>query len=328
MITEGILTSWYSDNASRSFPLAESATAGIDDSGKKLPDCVLVGLELSIPSTMTAIVEPSTVPGIISEYHPFLSEVLISGQEIRVEVSAGTAGPVAAVTVPLASLEDFTNPLGFALSPLANDEPDVVGVGGVLVFGPVSGFLSAQGLYRFSFAEGVNTANSLLALDFIHPYPETIRSIGVDDVRLTGDVVIEAGENANISIDGDTITIGFDPGEVEGIHSVTELIDRLVEIWGQPITAINGIRPDNTGQYRLEVPDNGCVQIEQADHGLRLSNPCASPCCDKNALEIIMDNIQTLNSRYGRLYAYLTEAAGNLNTLQNDLSILKMSLKN
>ena len=64
-----------------------------------------------------------------------------------------------------------------------------------------------------------------------------------------------------------------------------------------------------------------------ADHGISIVNPCASPCCDKTVLETLMEDIQGLNARYARLNSYLTAATANVNTLQNELSILKMSMK-
>ena len=324
MITESVLRTWYGENAVRKYPISETATA-IDDNGKYLPNGLIIGMELSIPSTMTNV--PEGLPEIITNCAPFISRAVVTPTDVRIDISAGESGVVATITTQIKDIPSSYEQKGFALASVPNEDPKVNGVGGYIVFGPAENFITALGEYVFSFSGG--TSNSALALECIHIYPEILRSIRVDNHILTGDIYLEGGNGITLDIEGDdTIIIDLDTDSTEGIQSKADLITALTGIFGQPICKINGISPNDNGEFLLDVPANGCVRIEgqASGHGLTLSNPCAEPCCDKSSLENIMANIQTLNSRYGRLYSYLTETATMLNNLQNELSVLKMSL--
>lgn len=325
MITENILRTWYAENAVRKHPVHEDASA-LDDDGKYLPDGLIVGMELSVPSTMSSV--SGGLPSIVTNYHPHLGRVIITATEVRVDIEAGEAGVVATATALVRDIPDYLGSRAFPLVPVANDNTDVEGVGGFIVFGPPESFLEASGEYVFSYNSTTNSSNSSLSLECVHVYPESVRSINVGNNRLTGDIILEEGENTEISVDPvtNTITIGFPEDLVDGITDREGLIQALTDVFGEPICRINGVTPGDDGDFSLSVMENGCVRIEQQGHGLVLSNPCATPCCDKSSLEAILANIQTLNSRYGRLYSYLTETSNILNNMQNELSVLKMSL--
>lgn len=319
MITADILQSWYSENAIRRFPLSAEAT-GVDTNGKALPDSFLVGMEVMVPSTMSDITEEGFEE---PTYVPYLSKVVINNYEVSVTVAAA-GKDVAVATVSVSDIEDIHTTKGVALASLAVDDTAFEGVSGRLFFGPVSGFLDHGGTYTFS-----SPSQTGISLDCVHSYPECVRSLNINGTRVTGDVTLVGGDNIDISYDAeaDTVTISFIPDTVEGIYDVNELIDAIATRYGEPITTINNIPADEEGNFALEPVPGGCLSVEVQDHGLTLSNPCASPCCDKGVLERLMDDIQALNARYARIYSYLTEAASNVNTLQNELSILKMSMK-
>lgn len=321
MITVDLLQTWFSENAIRRFPLNSDVT-GIDDDGiRTLPDSLLVGMEVTIPSTMTTIDDTTGLEE--PSYVPYLSKVIISEYEVVITLAANGVD-VAAVTVDVSALDDQKTAQTFAFASLVTDNTDFEGVGGKVFLGPTSSFLPHSGVYTFS-----GPLQTGISLDCIHSYPECIRSLNISGTRVTGDITLAEGDNISLDYDADTntITVSYVPDEVEGISSKAELLDAIISRFGQPICTVNGVTPDAEGAFELIPAAGGCVEIEVTDHGVIISNPCASPCCDKTVLENLMSDIQGLNARYARLHSYLLEATSNVNTLQNELSILKMSMK-
>lgn len=320
MVTAELLQTWYSENAIRRFPL-DSAADGLSTSGAALPDALLVGMELSIPSTMT-VIDP---PGSLEEplYTPYISKVIISEYEVVVTVAANGID-VAQAVVDVSDIPDNKETKGFVLSSIAVEDADFDGVGGKLFFGPLSGFLPYGGIYEFAGPE-----NTGISWDCIHSYPECIRAFNIGGTRVTGDVILEEGENISIDYDEttNTITVSYVPDDIEGISDRDALIEAITDRYGVPICTINGVVPDAEGNFEFFSAPGSCMEVDVADHGISIVNPCASPCCDKTVLETLMEDIQGLNARYARLNSYLTSATANVNTLQNELSILKMSMK-
>ena len=82
----------------------------------------------------------------------------------------------------------------------------------------------------------------------------------------------------------------------------------------------------NNGNFYLTAEEGDCCTITPVTAGVTISNPCATPCCDQSILVSVVENIDALNTRASRLSSYLTAVTNNLNTLQNELSILKINL--
>jgi hypothetical protein len=157
----------YNRNESRSWPLTDNATA-IDDSGNRLPQSILVDLQLALPSTLGDV-------GYIAG--------LTVGPTFATLVVATPTGPVAALTVTKAPLPYQT----YQLTPL------VPGVAGWAVFG--SGALRAY-CGRYSTA----TQTQLLPR-CMTPYqlaPVTALGREAADAPLTGLITLEAGEDLEI----------------------------------------------------------------------------------------------------------------------------------
>ena len=329
MISEATLKSWYEDNTSRPFPLADS----VMDHNCPLPFPVLVGMTVSIPSTM---LENETT--ISSEYTLHVSSVVITTADITVTVSAGTTPVARAITTMTDLLANDGSYGGYELAPLEVVNEDLIGVAGRVFFGPAGLVQGMVGTYT------MDTDAGLIDLSCINAYPDSFRGLSINGKMLTGNVTFVEGENVTLTLNNNEITIGYVPPEIEGIASVDELIQKIVEHYGQPILSINGAVPNGNGELiiapsgstsgesgesgGLEEDADSCVSIETIDHGIVLSNPCATPCCDKETyLASIANTINELNIRAARLSSYLTSVSTNMNALQNELGILKLGIK-
>ena len=324
MISEATLKSWYEDNASRPFPLAES----VMEHECPLPFPVLVGLSLSIPSTML-----ESASAIKSDYTLHVSSVVITTTDVTVTVSAGVTGAIDVARMTTTMTDLFANDgesEGYELAPLAVDDENLIGVVGRVYLGPAGVIQTLVGAYAMDSDKG------LIDLACIHPYPDSFRGLSINGKLLTGNITFVEGENVSIAFNAsDEIVIDYTPPALEGITSVGDLVTKIVEYYGQPVLSINGAVPNVNGEITIapagesgEGAVDSCVHVETIEHGVVLSNPCATPCCDKEAyLASIATSINELNVRAARLSSYLTSVSTNLNALQNELGILKLGIK-
>lgn len=317
MVTESILRAWYEDNASRPFPLDER----VYDKAT-LPYPVLIGLSVGIPSTMMA---DGTVDG---RYTLYVSRVEITPLSVVVEVSAGDAGVVARTVAATADLDaGEMSAAGFALSPVEGVPPAVAGVTGSVYFGPAGVVRSLVGVYEMDAGAG------LVDLACVHPYPDSIRAISINGRTLTGDVTFVEGDNISLSFneEGELVVAHTPPG-LDGIHDRAGLVDAIAARFGSPVLTVNGVPPDADGNLAIipapgDGDDSSCVDIQATDHGITIANTCAEPCCDKSYLSLLASSLGELNARAARLSAYLESVASNVNSIQNELSILKLGIR-
>ena len=314
MITESILKEWRQDNASKRFPL-DAVT-----SNDTLPPSFLVGLDVGIPPGMTKD-EGGTIMYADEDYILYISEVVIGTSRVSVKLSSGAAGEVVAfVEVPTSEIEDQP---GWTLAGLPNDDDNLQGITGTVYFGHPSTFLTSAGTYTLTNETG------RIDVSCVHPYPDSFKGLMINGQLFTGDLTFVEGDGINLSFNDDNeLVIAYEPETgLEGIYSQAELIAALQNYYGAPILSINGIAPTSDGDFIIGAAEDSCVAIDGISHGLTLENSCATPCCDKSLLETIAQAIQALNERSARLAAYLESASTNLNSLQNELSVLKIGLK-
>lgn len=310
MINEQILKSWYEDNAVRKFPLLETSK---DD----IPRSFMIGMEISIPYGMT-VSEGAAVNPL---YTLHVSNIVIGTSEVAVTISAGeSGGAVAFVAVPTSQL---TTPQGWALAGVSNANPLLQGVSGTVYFGYPDTFLHGAGTYTLTPSEGE------IEPECIHPYPDSFRGLVVNGRMLTGDITLVEGDNIRLSFDeADRLVIAYEPPEVlGGLYTRADLLAALSDYYGAPVTTINGIAPNVMHDFTIDAGEESCVEITSLEHGIRIANTCANPCCDPSQLANIAEAIQVLNTRAARLASYLEATSTNLNALQNELGILKLGLK-
>ena len=171
MITENVLKEWYSENASRRFPLAQpvpqagTRPSGLDDNDKALPNALLVGMQLTVPRTMLATREAgSNLPydSMANNYRIYLSRVVIS--LTRVELTFTTVSGVdiaSAVWTPTGEIQGL--PVhGVAITPLATNDANIGSnnIFGYVFLGPDAMWKKNVGVYTFS---GPNIYNSMIS---------------------------------------------------------------------------------------------------------------------------------------------------------------------
>lgn len=279
---------WLDENSDRAYPLVDAATR-LDTGGVfTLPNDLVVDARISAPSSLDGA-------------RFFISRTSAYGSGLVLTIAVDGVGDVASVTVPLANFSDYS---AFAIAPLPG-----YNVSGTMVIGNgASAIAAGSGSYTFTLA-----ATRFLPT-VIYPGGAGVTSItfrdgfGVDS-KLTGDVVLAAGDNTAVSVSGQTITIGMTTGVV--IDDPCPCVDA----GGRDRTAVksvNGVTPDSAGN--LTVIPVGCVGIGIVNGQLQLQDNCATPCCGT-------PEIQTLTDAVNNIQAYLA-------TLANGSAALESAVRN
>lgn len=332
MINESILKEWYTENASRRFPLAtlvhegNIVPTGLDDTGQTFPNSLIVGLQMLVPRTMLATREAgSTLPydQLANNYRIYLKSVVISATRVEMLFSTVSGSDVAkAVWSPATEITGL--PVhGVAIAPLAtNDENIGVNkISGFVFLGPDSLWSMSAGVYSFT---GNNIYNSMVSESCIAADDgSSLTGLYVNGSYLTGDVTLVEGENVAFDVIGNTVTVSFAAERLDGPTNTSQLVASVAGVYGDPITEINGIKPDSGGNFTIDSKD-GTMSVSALDHGIAISSLIGEEAADKESVTDMLENIQELNVKEGRLESIISSLEYNVNALQNELGYLKM----
>lgn len=162
-----------------------------------------------------------------------------------------------------------------------------------------------------------------------------VQYISINGRLLTGNVRFKAGANVTLNvyqqtIGGEVVNIvelgaSLTAQETLQLNSDADVYNKLLEDFGIPIQTINGLYPDDDRNFDFLGAD--CTSVDTNDHGIVISNPCATPCCDEDAnVADILQNISNLNLRYAQLKAYFDAQSSIINSIQNKLLVLNAEL--
>lgn len=334
MITENVLKEWYSENASRRFPLAQpvpqtgTRPSGLDDNDKALPNALIVGMQLTVPRTMLATREAGSnliYDSMANNYRIYLSRVVIS--LTRVEMTFTTVSGVdiaSAVWTPTGEIQGL--PVhGVAITPLVTNDTNIGdnNVFGYVFLGPDAMWKQGAGIYTFT---GPNIYNSMISESVIGTdNANRVTGLVVNGTRLYGDITFVAGNNVTLTPSGNSLVVDF-AGELDdtGFTTREELMEAIVDVYGDPVVSINGMCATGDGEFTIEPGDN-CIVVSGVQHGITISATCGEPCCDQSVLADLTSNIQAINSKTARIDSFLKSTAAAINALSNELAYLKMT---
>lgn len=319
MLTKDVLKTIRSQNSGRDYPL--------DPVKSVLPFPVLIDAEISVPYSIVS--EDGK-----NQYTLFLKHIAITTSDITIIIAAHNNLNDSVIEVASAyctytqlnQAQNDTTVAGIPLSPIDNKE-GITGISGFIYLGDPDVIMANGGVWDLT----TETAkfNNLC----IHPYQEGFSGFVVDGQKITGDIILRAGEGIKIEVDNeeDNTVINISAESSIGdylIESRDELIKAITDKYGKPITTINNMPPNATGNFVFKAADKSCVEVETCDYGISISNPCATTCCDDSYLDIVVENLNTLNAKSARLTEYLTAVSTNLNSLINELAMLKLGSGN
>jgi hypothetical protein len=289
---------WLNLNAQRAYPLSEQAS-GADISGSiQLPSSFIVGLQLSVRASL----------GLDPQGFFIYSVILAStGYTVSIGYTDGTS----TVTVATASIARATHS--------ENDSYTLFGVDsfdeciGSITIGQVDDVDALPpGQYFF------NLGGGRLDPDAIRPQIRGISSItlvnGVErSNKIYGDIEIVAGTNIRLAVDKQPnvpVRIIIHAIAGEGLNQNCACDGVVAKI---PITTINGIPPDSSGNFRMS--GENCVNIAPQANGLLLTNSCASPCCGCRELDALHVQLDLLGNNIATMQNFQTRLSGEVATM-------------
>lgn len=293
-------------NLNKHYPLDDDLTPRAVD-GVLLPDSFLVDLRLIVQDT-------SEITADVNSF--YVAAVRIYGSSITVVIgynSGGTDIQVAAVSGistnidPAADVSTRT----YQLESLS----DIV-LFGSLVIGDTQDIIKYPGNHVFT------KSSAKLSPSTVYKPTNAFTGLVVDGVKLTGDVVLEAGNNVVLDVDESTNTVRISYGNPDTLvfSNATDLFNHVISVYGAPVTSINGVLPDNSGHIVLS-SGNDCTQItNSADGTITVTNQCSDPCADKAALDALYTMLGTLNLNYSKLQQVYDSIASNTSMMIARLS--------
>jgi hypothetical protein len=141
--------------------------------------------------------------------------------------------------------------------------------------------------------------------------PTTVTGIIVDDHRLTGDIIIEAGDNVAIDYDDRLNKIIIDTVQSEyTIPEDSDIMEAIVEKFGEPIISINGVTPDSKGNIKITPTD--CLSVETSLHTISFTNPCGTTCASEEFMSDTYIRLSDLNRSYSTLVSFYNSVSNTL----------------
>lgn len=293
-----VYTEFVDSNMDKRYPLIDVyAESG---SGITIPSSFLVDLKLMI-QTMDN-------PGDSSyRFNMFISEIIVYPDYVHVRISCPVDGVVTTVAesdpIPVrlnvgSSIEDRT----IRIRPTTTFP-----VNGTLVVGTCSDIAKYPGAWDISEEQGsIFPANITII-------PEGLTGLVVDGTVVSGDVILEAGDNIDISYDENTNTIKVSvivsPNEA---FDDSDLLALITEKYGPPVLSVNGVSPDVNGNITLTNED--CLEVRTIPeaHTITISNPCGNTCASETFMSDTYGRISDLNKNMTVLTSFYNSASNTL----------------
>jgi len=289
---------WRNHNATRAYPLADAASKRDISGTIRIPDSLLVGMQLGIHVGLN-----------VSPAKFFLRKLIVSPVGFTLVLAYDDEADfpyVASVHVPVSThVENAVYALGF--------RDDFIDCVGEVMIGPLVEALELPaGDYTFSPAGG------LLEPDAIRPYIRGISSLtvvngGSRSERLYGDITLTAGTNFRITATtSPSPVITFSAIAGEGLNEECEC-DNADQ--APCIRTINGIPPTSQGDFTFV--GNDCIVIEPSDgpHSLTFRDDCSKPCCGCRELDALESQLQRFGDGRATLEGHVYRVAAEVSQM-------------
>jgi len=289
---------WLDENSQRNYPLAEGATRWDTSGTMQLPNDLLVDAVISVPYSTSLD---------ITLFHIQSINVFAQGLTLTIGYN-GTS--FATITVDKTV---FTPQTTYAFVGQAGDFQDVAGK---ITIGSLTNLSTATaGALVFT------PAATRFETRVLRPNIRGVTSLAVQNGTelsnpISGPVILAAGQNIRLMMDETNNTIRIDALQTANLATACSCDE--VTTLGQPITTINGVAPDNTGNINLVGSD--CLTITASgQNALNLQDNCAKPCCGCSELDVIATDLASLGSQIKTMDAFSQRLSAMIMNLQTNV---------
>ena len=321
-----VLKEYLNENAHRYYPFvnANSVPTGL------ILDCCLLASP-SLPTNAT-----STDTNIT-----YISKLTTDGTELRIYLAATINGSVrdfgAVATIDARTTLTIGGVVGSRINICYTSE-DIV-FQGYIITGDLENLLP-----QMPASISLNETTGKLYTNCILPMTNWVCGIKVGDVTLTGLVTLEAGDGIELYPDVTTNSVQIRcigaklPLENSIIVDDPTLLGRITELYGIPITSINGVPISGTGltssnhvlsgggDWSIAVTDDEglIVTADNNTHTITIRNPAGdTACCSDDQISLLASNIGALNERVMTIQSFQTQLETNMNIMSTELTRFK-----
>lgn len=255
---------FLNQNSLRNYPIKDDLSRVSDDGIFTIPTTLIVDICLCAPDHDTLSL--------------YISKINVSSSNLSIEVSANGIGifGVFQTSLPLSGYNNDLTLTPSTLFPLA---------AGAITIGSTDDLADLPS-GNFSFSYG----STALLMRVYGPSSPGLSWLSFTDSKgnnatLTG--YVQLNGHSNIQFRDSSNVIYLDAGENLGLNKVC--------ITSQtPITSINGVPPDATGNFTL-IPEQ-CVSLTPAQNGLFVGDNCGQPCMGCTEMATLTTQVNNLES--------------------------------
>lgn len=294
-------TEWLNANSLRNYPLSQSATGVATNSSLEIPDNLFVDMKLAVPY--------------IDGMHPanfYISSITVYPQGFVFEIgySGSFSVPSVAVSSPV-SFANFTSYSAVTLKGVSGTSGyDFSQISGVAILGEVSGLQSNVGTTTFELAAG-RLESTVVSFGPRRISGVKVVNSGFTTPVISGQVVLNSGSNHSINYTAASNTLKFNAIDGGGLTATCGCND--VEL-NPCIRTINGQPADAQGNFLVYGGD--CITVTNATNAISIADSCAKPCCGCNELQVVVGDVDLLDTQLSELAAQINSLASQVNSLQ------------
>lgn len=301
---------WMSHMAAQTYPLADQVT-GLSVTSQLLPKYLILDMRILVPEATGTVDGNAFYISRVQDQGASLS-IYIGYNGIQVAVGSGIPKTLTMTQPAVQHWYTLTALQGGSLSWVSK-------LTGSICVGPTNTYDIGTQVYTASSTKlNRNVISVIGKLTYL-------QAIKVDQVYYDGIVQIQAGQGVSISATVEdqvtTLTISVDRTYVTQTVQQSVVQQLNASTGATPITSINGVTPDSSGNIQISGVD--CVDVvAQGQGGLIVKNPCSKPCCDSTNMQSTVIALQALKQQQSVLQSYFTNQANTINYMQANLSTL------
>ena len=298
---------WLNTNGTRRYPLSDGGNFDSLGSGAgDIPDDLILDMQISVPYALGVYPFNFYLKAVSGYPHGLIIEIGYHNPKFANELATVAVSEAIAI-------ETHTSPTTYLLigSPVSTNY-DFSNVVGTVTIGNLGGFI-ATSPGRIDYGYEAYIESSVVSMN----------TAGVSSIRagttltsstesLSGHVVLVPRINFAISTDTGSNSITFSALNGAGLESDCTC-NGEIEL-GPCIRTINGVEP-RTSDGNIDLVQGTCIQINNADSAITLSETCSSPCCGCDQLNIIVDDLRDLQQGFGKMDSFLNTLAGQVGTI-------------
>jgi hypothetical protein len=324
---------WLNNNMHRNYPIMDDCSA-LSTSNIYLPTSFITDINITVPNNNDLDINKRFFISRVTQYGSiikvFISYKPETGESFECLMSADIPSDITASFSMTDKLFDL-----FPVASIPVDYSAMNRIKAYMIVGTCVDIISNNDML-FNYEDATISPMSVNVFidsasdpDSEYNYIESVTIINKDGVviqKVTNDLVIEGGDGINLRLDESVyppvLIIEAQEDEdtdIDQVTSVDDVVNRVMEEIGTPITSINGILPAENGN--ITITGKSCTEVTSGNASIYISNPCAVPCCPESTYEVL-PALNTLQEASSRLIQYFEAMNITINSMQSRLAAL------